>query len=206
MLIWNDLETTGLDERIGSILEIALVATDDDLNTIGEPFVSLVRPLPNRGIEVMDDFVRKMHTDNGLLAELYEGSPSDRVLRPELQSPHVVCERAVEWVIECTRQHYGCDYTHALKLLKKTPLAGSTVHFDKLWLREHMLGFEVLLSHRTADVSSLNEWSRRWKNEVWMKRPGTDDMGEVIHKAHRAFDDIQASIDTAKHYRQQVWR
>ncbi len=38
-MLWTDLETTGLEAKVGSILEVAVIITDDDLNEVGEPLV-----------------------------------------------------------------------------------------------------------------------------------------------------------------------
>lgn len=200
MNVWIDIETTGLNKDCGSILEIAIVCTDDQLHEIGEPLASLVRPLEGKGIEAMDDFVREIHTKNGLLAELYEGAPNDRCVRETLPHPHEVMERAVEHVLTIACGEAKDEPDGHKKLLKKTPLAGSSVHFDRAWLEVHMPALPALLSHRHLDVSSFNEAASRWAPKLHGKRPNLDENGKPL-PAHRALDDIYASIRTARHYK-----
>src|SRR5271168_1706928 len=96
-ILWCDLETTGLEQKTGSILEVALVMTDDSLVEIGEPFVSIVAPLPGRGIEVMDDYVVEMHSKNGLLDQLFEKTWRGPRLRDGVAVPFTVENHMHEW-------------------------------------------------------------------------------------------------------------
>ena len=72
MLAWMDLEMTGLDPDRHVIVEIATLITDDNLELIAEG-PDLVIHQPPEAMALMDDYVREMHTRNGLLA-LIEGS------------------------------------------------------------------------------------------------------------------------------------
>lgn len=212
MIIFTDIETTGLDEHKGSILEIAMVATNDNLEQIGEPFVSLVKPLHMRGYEVMDDFVYEMHTKSGLLTRLYEGHHGDTdagwgritpsAMAADLPRLGDVERAAIEWVLKTALR---CVSDNSMKVIKGTPLAGNSVHFDKAWLRVHMDDLEKLFSHRIYDVSALNEFAKRHAPKVYAARPGLDANGKSEPK-HRALDDVYASIETAKHYRDRLFK
>lgn len=63
-LIAIDIETTGLDPKYGTILEIAAFKLDSSL-TILDTFNAKVANAP---LHQMDNYVTKMHTVNGLLA------------------------------------------------------------------------------------------------------------------------------------------
>src|SRR5690606_1124692 len=64
-LIWIDLEMTGLDTDADSILEIATVVTDSQLNILAEgPELAIAHPLPV--LEAMDDWNRNQHGRSGL--------------------------------------------------------------------------------------------------------------------------------------------
>jgi len=67
VLAWMDLEMTGLDATRHTIVEIATVITDDDLQVIAEG-PDLVVQSSDAELAAMDDFVRAMHTRSGLLA------------------------------------------------------------------------------------------------------------------------------------------
>ena len=69
MLVWIDLEMTGLDPERHSIVEIASLITDDDLNIIAEG-PDLVIGASDTQLATMDDFVRHMHSASGLLDEI----------------------------------------------------------------------------------------------------------------------------------------
>lgn len=205
MIVWCDLETTGLDPLKGSILEIALVATDDNFEQIGEPFVSIVKPLHMRGWEVMDDYVKKMHVTSGLAAEIWEATTELRADLPRLGD---VERAAIQWALKWARYpEIPKDGNNAQvsddprKELRSTPLGGNTVHFDKRWLIEHMDELEALFSHRIYDVSSFTEEVKRSAPEVYKRRPGLDETGKPVPQ-HRALDDIRNSIATAKFYRE----
>jgi oligoribonuclease len=208
MLVWGDLETTGLDPNKGSILEIALVVTDDNFNLIAEPFVSLVKPLHLRGWEVMNDAVRDMHTKSGLIEELYNigslfhGESASFSLLPGLPRLGEVERAAIEWLHSVAAREGGAGSMPMAsgELLKETPLAGSSIHFDKGFLREHMDELEQLFSHRIFDVSVVNEWMKRFASEAHARRPGLGPDGKPIPE-HRALPDILKSIETARYQR-----
>ena len=59
-LIWIDLEMTGLDTDNDSILEIATVVTDANLEVLAEgPELAIRHPLQQ--LEAMDDWNRNQH-------------------------------------------------------------------------------------------------------------------------------------------------
>lgn len=195
MICWVDLETTGLDPRKGSILEIAMVATDDQLVQFGEPFVSVVKPLHLRGWEVMDDYVKGMHTKSNLAYEIW-CDPDRRFVWDKVPRLGDVERAAIEWVYRIMH-----PTENLLALTRATPLAGNTVHFDKRWLIEHMPELEALFSHRIYDVSSFTEEAKRSAPEIYAKRPGLGPDGKPV-PLHRALDDIMNSIATARYYRE----
>ena len=65
-LIWVDLEMTGLNPDQHHILEIAIVITNQDLKIIDDHF-DLVIKQPIENLNLMDDYVKELHTKNGLL-------------------------------------------------------------------------------------------------------------------------------------------
>ncbi|HSJ90636.1 MAG TPA: oligoribonuclease, partial [Ilumatobacter sp.] len=72
MLVWMDLEMTGLDHTSDVIVEIATLITDDELNVVAEG-PDLVVHQPEEVLVRMDPFVVDMHTRSGLL-DLIRGS------------------------------------------------------------------------------------------------------------------------------------
>ncbi len=192
MIAYLDLETTGLQPKKGSILEIAIVLVDDDLNELSR-FHSLVKPMPAKGIEVMDDFVINMHQQSGLLAELYvdhQGPPGGPVLREGLLRCGEVEAAVIDWLQNSPIPSVAEQYK---KVLKTIPFGGNSVHFDRAWLAEHMDDLDNLFSHRNIDSSTVNEMCKRWGPDARHKTHG--------EPKHRAMDDALASLETMRHYK-----
>jgi oligoribonuclease len=59
-LIWIDCEMTGLNLPTDALVEIAVLATDENLNPIGEGVEVVIKP-PSAALAQMGDFVRQMH-------------------------------------------------------------------------------------------------------------------------------------------------
>lgn len=76
-----------------------------------------------------------------------------------------------------------------------SPLCGNSVWMDRLFLRQQMPQLEQFLHHRVVDVSTLKELARRWHPELAHRAPAKPD-------THRALDDIRASIEELRYYRQ----
>ncbi len=66
MLVWMDLEMTGLDPDRHVIVEIATLVTDDKLDIVAEG-PDIVIATPPAKLDEMESVVRKMHTKSGLL-------------------------------------------------------------------------------------------------------------------------------------------
>jgi len=63
---------TGLNLPTDALVEIAVLATDENLNPIGAGVEVVIKP-PDAALIQMGDFVRQMHTDSGLLPLLASG-------------------------------------------------------------------------------------------------------------------------------------
>lgn len=178
MLAWVDVETTGLDPDKDALLEVALVITDNALNEVCAeqyvlPFDLEAEQAAGR---VVRDVVLKMHEKNGLWVDCRSVN--------ELRRPLVEVEVAL---LATMRQFVEA---------KSTPICGSTVAFDRAFLRRHMPRFEEYFSHRNLDVSVLAEIARRWNPDAWDARP--------YGAAHRALDDIRVSIASMRHWLEQL--
>ena len=69
MLVWMDLEMTGLDPSRHVIVEIATLVTDDNLKVVDDG-LDLVVHQPPEALAKMEDIVRNMHTSSGLIKEI----------------------------------------------------------------------------------------------------------------------------------------
>jgi oligoribonuclease len=197
VIAWIDLETTCLHPKRGSIVEIAIVLTDDGLNDVAV-FESLVRPLSGPRGE-MEPYVREMHEKSGLLAALATGD-APRCGEVERTVMEWVCWNATG----AARPEIGSEKR---KQLRTVPLGGNSVHFDRRWLQEHMDDLEELFSHRNIDISTVTELAKRWRPGIYGMRPGALDISGAssVEAVHRALADVRHSIETARYYRRDIF-
>lgn len=173
-LVWIDCEMTGLDLTRDALIEVAVLVTDAELNVLGDGVDLVIRP-PDGAEEKMPDVVREMHTASGLLDALRGG---------------VTLDEANAAVMAYIREHVPEP--------GKAPLAGNTVHMDRLFLARDLPEVEGWLHYRNVDVSSIKELARRWYPRVYFASP--EKTGN-----HRALGDIRDSIDELRYYRRTVF-
>jgi oligoribonuclease len=173
-LVWIDCEMTGLDLTRDALIEVAVLVTDAELNVLGEGVDLVIRP-PDEALEKMMDVVREMHTSSGLLDALSTGV-----------SLHDANKAVLGYIKEYVPEP------------GKAPLAGNTVHMDRLFLARDMPEVEAWLHYRNVDVSSIKELARRWYPRAYFASP--DKTGN-----HRALGDIRDSIDELRYYRRTVF-
>jgi oligoribonuclease len=175
LLVWLDLEMTGLDVERHTIVEIALIVTDAQLEPVDDGLDVVIHQDAD-ALAGMDDFVRKMHTKSGLLEAIGRSDVS-------LAAAHA---RALDYL----RAHVGAPGT--------APLCGNSIGTDRRFLDRYMHDLDTYLHYRSIDVSSLKELCRRWYPEVYAKRPNKAE-------THRALDDIRESIEELRFYREQLF-
>jgi oligoribonuclease len=176
MLVWMDLEMTGLDPRRHVIVEIATIVTDDELQIVAEG-PDLVVHQPPEAFTEMDDVVREMHTSSGLLTAIAE-------------SP-VSLDEAGAATLQFIVEHVPDPRT--------VPLCGNSIGTDRRFLALYLPEIEEYLHYRSVDVSTIKELTRRWY-------PGALEAAPRKATAHRALDDIRESIDELRWYREHVFR
>lgn len=174
-LVWVDLEMTGLDPARHVIVEIAALVTDANLNILGDG-VDLVIHATDDELAEMDDFVRDMHTTNGLLDDIRTSTLS--------------LQDAEDAVLALIAEH--CSPEHP------APLAGNSIATDRTFIKAYMPRLDEALHYRMVDVSSVKELARRWYPRVYFGQP---DKG----MAHRALADIIESIRELDYYRRSVF-
>jgi oligoribonuclease len=171
MLAWMDLEMTGLDPDRHTIVEIATLLTDDNLELVAEG-PDLIVHATEAELAEMDDFVTKMHTKSGLL--------------PEIQTSSLTLAEAGAQTLAFLEEH--------IPEARTVPLCGNSIGTDRRFLAKYLPGIEEFLHYRSIDVSTLKELARRWHPEVLESAPD-----KVA--GHRALDDIRESLDELRHYR-----
>ena len=141
-LVWIDLEMTGLDTGADSILEIATVVTDSQLNVLAEgPELAIAHPLPV--LEAMDEWNRNQHGRSGLWQRVLD---SDVTLA---QAEARTVAFLAQWVPA-----------------KASPMCGNSICQDRRFLHRRMPALECHFHYRNLDVSTIKELARRWAPQV----------------------------------------
>jgi oligoribonuclease len=166
-----DLEMTGLDTGRHTIVEIAVLVTDGELELVDEGIDLVVHATPDE-LARMDDFVVKMHTRSGLL--------------PAIQASTLALPDAGAQVIDYLAK-VGVEQGAA-------PLCGNSIGVDRRFLDRHLPELDQYLHYRSIDVSSLKELCRRWYPLAYKGRPAKQE-------THRALDDIRDSLAELRYYR-----
>lgn len=176
MLVWMDLEMTGLDPSVHVIVEVATLITDDDLNIVAEGPDLVVHQAPE-AFAAMAEVVRAMHTSSGLLQEIERSTLS--------------LSAAGEETLAFIKEHVPTART--------VPLAGNSIGTDRRFLATWLPEVEEWLHYRSVDVSSIKELARRWYPDVLAAAPPK--VGN-----HRALDDIRESVAELRYYRETIFR
>lgn len=170
--LWIDTETTGLDPTTDDLLEIAVVVTRNDLTEIGA-FDIVIAPDSDvaASVERMDDFVRQMHTRNGLIEAMHGA---------DAHHPRVADYLAAGAIDRLTVGHDGPFL-----------LGGNSITHDRGFLALHAPQTFSRLHYRSIDVSGIEQEMIRdgYGQQIAAWRDRFEPSG-----AHRALGDIRDSI------------
>ena len=141
-LIWIDLEMTGLDTGCDSILEIATVVTDANLNILAEgPELAIAHPVA--ALDAMDEWNRTQHAKSGLWQRVVDS----RVSLAEAEARTLAF--LAQWVPA-----------------NASPMCGNSICQDRRFLHRLMPRVERHFHYRNLDVSTLKELARRWAPQL----------------------------------------
>ncbi len=141
-LIWVDLEMTGLEPDTDRIIEIAVVVTDMNLNTIAEGPVFAIHQ-SEETMDKMDAWNKGTHGRSGLIERVRNSTVTE--------------EQAEVALIAFLRQFVPAG---------KSPMCGNTICQDRRFMARTMPKLEAFFHYRNLDVSTLKELCRRWKPEL----------------------------------------
>jgi oligoribonuclease len=141
-LVWIDMEMSGLVPDRDRILEVAMIVTDADLNTLAEAPVMVIHQADSV-LEAMDSWNTATHGKSGLVEKvkastMTEGEAEAKLI--EVLKPLVAAGTA--------------------------PLAGNTVHQDRRFMARYMPALDAFLHYRIVDVSTLKELAKRWRPDA----------------------------------------
>ena len=141
-LIWLDMEMTGLFPDRDRIIELAVVITDANLNTVAESPVLVVHQ-PDTVLDAMDDWNKNTHGKSGLI---------DKVKASTLTAQEA----------EAQMLAFISQYVPA----RKSPMCGNSICQDRRFMARWMPTLEDYFHYRNLDVSTLKELAKRWRPDV----------------------------------------
>ncbi len=141
-LIWLDMEMSGLNPDSDRILEVAMVVTDSNLNTVAEAPVWVVHQA-DEVLERMDAWNNATHGKSGLV---------ERVKASTLAEMDV--------------EQLAVDFLRQSVPANASPMCGNSICQDRRFLARYMPRLEAHFHYRNLDVSTLKELAKRWKPSV----------------------------------------
>jgi len=171
-LVWIDLEMTGLKPESDTIIEIATVVTDRDLNIVADGPVFAIYQSDDV-LARMDEWNQRQHSASGLVARVR----ASRTSMAEAQ------QRTLEFL-------------GALVLPGSSPMCGSSICQDRRFLARWMPELERFFHYRNLDVSTLKELARRWAPAVAESfvKQGTHLAHADIHESIRELRHYRARL------------
>lgn len=176
-LVWIDLEMTGLTVNDCTIIEIATIITNSELEIIAEG-PDLVIHQPDELLDAMDEWNTTHHGESGL-TQAVKDSKID-IASAEAQTLEFIKKYVPQGV---------------------SPLCGNSVHNDRIFLDKFMPELVGFCHYRNIDVSTIKELSRRWYGEKIMPpkkgaHRALDDIVESIEELrHYRKEVFRASLE-----------
>ncbi len=176
MLLWLDLEMTGLDVEKERIIEVAAIVTDWNFQEL-DTYETVVYQ-DQKFLDAMDDWCKEHHGDSGLTASVPHGKKQDQVEEELIK----VCEK---------------NFTEPVTL------AGNSIGQDRKFLQKYMPEFCKKLHYRMLDVSAWKIVLHQKYNirfEKMSRHRALDDIRDSIEelKFYMSFLD-QAQIQNKQH-------
>lgn len=171
-LLWMDVETTGLDANMCSILEIGLRCTSMDAMHEYGRFEAVVH-IGRETLLTVQPSALELHLNNGLLAQCESCDPL-------ANSPRVIAEQALRFI-------QGMATTYVLH-----PAGTNISRFDLPMVERFcMTGFGELLHYRMLDVTALR---------LAAKACGQDPYQHRMKPTRRVHDCLDRDITEYRHY------
>jgi oligoribonuclease len=165
-LVWVDMEMSGLVPDRDRILEVAIVVTDGELNTLAEAPVWVVHQ-PDEVLDAMDSWNKSTHGKSGLVEKV----------RASTFTEAQVEARLVEFLKPIVGERLA-------------PLCGNTVHQDRRFMARYMPLLDAYLHYRIIDVSTLKELAKRWHPQV-LQGVAKEGRHEALADIHESIEELR---------------
>jgi oligoribonuclease len=141
-LIWIDLEMTGLDPATDTIIEIATIVTDQQLNELAQGPVLAISTTAEV-LAAMDEWNTRTHTESGLVTRCLDSSTD--LAAAEQQT---------------------LDFLSRYLPAGASPMCGNSICQDRRFMARLMPRLEAFFHYRNLDVSTVKELARRWAPDI----------------------------------------
>jgi len=152
------MEMTGLKPESDRIIEVALVITDGDLNTVAEAPVLVVHQ-DDQTLAGMDNWNQSTHSRSGLIDKVKASILDEATVQAQMLA------FVSEWLPP-----------------RVSPMCGNSICQDRRFLARWMPELEDYFLYRNLDVSTLKELCRRWKPEIakgWIKQGKHEALADI---------------------------
>lgn len=200
LLVWLDLETTGLNPARCSIIQMGIIITDNDLDEIAAAEWTVCPPGPAHWLE-WEDGAKAMHEATGLYGAVMEIAGRVDGLRwaAGRQGTVYAHDTALREALAFLDRYFPAGI--------RPMLAGNSVHFDWRFLAYSNDGAFADLArrffHRHYDASAVLEWARRtlkvaprWSRPKGAERPHTAlaDLRETLADMRLLREDMRSRL------------
>lgn len=141
-LIWIDLEMTGLDTVNDSIIEIATIVTDANLEVIAEgPVVAIHQS--DEVLAAMDEWNTRQHAGSGLVERVRQST-----------------------FTAADAERMTMEFLAGLVEAGTSPMCGNSICQDRRFMAREMPTLEAFFHYRNLDVSTLKILAGLWAPAV----------------------------------------
>ncbi len=138
LLVWVDMEMSGLNPATDVVLEAAILLTNKDLEIVAEG-PSLIIQQPAELFQKMDSWNQNHHSKSGLWKSVLESK--------------VTLKDAEDAIMDFLKAHISP---------RQSPLCGNSIAQDRMFLMRYMTEVNEYLHYRMIDVSTIKELVKRW--------------------------------------------
>lgn len=189
-----DMETTGLSLEADVPLEIGIGIFDDNLKELAMNSW-LIRPDDWQGRLARNEYVKNMHTENGLISDIlalpevyYEIDAEGKQNSLDFSMP-VVAYQVWLWLTNT------CDLE-----INAFPMTGSSIgSLDRPFMREFLGAAHGFFTYRSIDVSSVKELCKKLNADLYRRMQLRPEFLDT-NKKHRVRDDVRATVTELKFY------
>lgn len=172
-------------QPINYLLEVGLIAYDAEFNELGHITQLVNDAATHRRVTekaykgLIDDYVKTMHTDNGLWHEFFGLPFTTPTLLPQTSC---IEDKLIKWLKDFT----NVDGDNTIQPI----VVGSSITLDRVFLQTFMPRLHAKLHYRSIDATSLKEA---------LVAPGIiapDTLADIPDSDHRVLGDIRRSVAT----------